>query len=188
MITHYFPSLYLFYHYSIGDWRTWRSCCHYPITPSSYSQVHAWKGKPASQRAAHQPQRHQTVTHATPHNLPNSLTMHCTAKLGLSMSCRMVSYPVYVNTSQIRGKKLQYHSNMRRILTLILMVQVAQDQGYNPCSGSFHYNTMRRLNAGVRVGNDRIGVLLYADDVEVMSELADESTGCSRWLWERLWS
>ena len=47
---------------------------------------------------------------------------------------------------------------------------------------------MRRLNAGVRVGNDRIGALLYADDVEVMSELADESTGCSRWLWERLWS
>ena len=27
-----------------------------------------------------------------------------------------------------------------------------------------------RLNAGVRVGNDRIGVLLYVDDVVVMSE------------------
>ena len=33
---------------------------------------------------------------------------------------------------------------------------------------------MRRLNAGVGVGNDRIGVLLYADDVVVMSESADE--------------
>ena len=33
---------------------------------------------------------------------------------------------------------------------------------------------MRRMNAGIRVGNDRIGVLLYADDVVVMSESADE--------------
>ena len=33
---------------------------------------------------------------------------------------------------------------------------------------------MRRLNAGVRVGNDRIGVLLYADDAVVMCESADE--------------
>ena len=33
---------------------------------------------------------------------------------------------------------------------------------------------MRRMNAGVRVGNDRIGELLYADDVVVMSESADE--------------
>ena len=33
---------------------------------------------------------------------------------------------------------------------------------------------MRRMNAGVRVGNDRIGVLLYADDVVVMSESADK--------------
>ena len=33
---------------------------------------------------------------------------------------------------------------------------------------------MRRMNAGVRVGNDRIGVLLYGDDVVVMSESADE--------------
>ena len=31
---------------------------------------------------------------------------------------------------------------------------------------------MRRMNAGVRVGNDRIGVLLYVDDVVVMSESA----------------
>ena len=30
------------------------------------------------------------------------------------------------------------------------------------------------MNAGVRVGNDRIGVLLYVDDVVVMSESADE--------------
>ena len=28
------------------------------------------------------------------------------------------------------------------------------------------------MNAGVRVGNDRIGVLLYVDDVVVMSESA----------------
>ena len=33
---------------------------------------------------------------------------------------------------------------------------------------------MRRMNAGIRVGNARIGVLLYADDVVVMSESADE--------------
>ena len=33
---------------------------------------------------------------------------------------------------------------------------------------------MRRMNAGVRVGNDRVCVLLYADDVVVMSESADE--------------
>ena len=33
---------------------------------------------------------------------------------------------------------------------------------------------MRRMNAGVRVGNDRIGVLLYGDDVVVMNESADE--------------
>ena len=33
---------------------------------------------------------------------------------------------------------------------------------------------MRRMNAGVRVGNDRIGVLLYVDDVVVMNESADE--------------
>ena len=33
---------------------------------------------------------------------------------------------------------------------------------------------MRRMNAGVRVGNDRICVLFYADDVVVMSESADE--------------
>ena len=33
---------------------------------------------------------------------------------------------------------------------------------------------MRRLNAGVRVGNDRIGVLLYADDIVVMGESANE--------------
>ena len=30
------------------------------------------------------------------------------------------------------------------------------------------------MNAGERVGNDRIGVLLYVDDVVVMSESADE--------------
>ena len=32
---------------------------------------------------------------------------------------------------------------------------------------------MRRLNAGVRVVNDRIGVLLYVDDVVVKSESVD---------------
>ena len=33
---------------------------------------------------------------------------------------------------------------------------------------------MRRMNAGVKVGTDRICLLLYADDVVVMSECADE--------------
>ncbi|MPC18756.1 hypothetical protein E2C01_011649 [Portunus trituberculatus] len=33
---------------------------------------------------------------------------------------------------------------------------------------------LKRMNAGVRVGNDKIGVLLYADDVVVMSESGDE--------------
>ena len=33
---------------------------------------------------------------------------------------------------------------------------------------------MRRMNACVRVGNDRIGVLLYGDDIVVMNESADE--------------
>ena len=33
---------------------------------------------------------------------------------------------------------------------------------------------MRRMNAGIRVGNDRIGVLLFADDVMLMSESVDE--------------
>ena len=29
---------------------------------------------------------------------------------------------------------------------------------------------MRRINAGVKVGTDKLGLLLYADDVVVMSE------------------
>ena len=33
---------------------------------------------------------------------------------------------------------------------------------------------MRRMNAGVKVGTDRLCLLLYADDVVVMSECADE--------------
>ena len=33
---------------------------------------------------------------------------------------------------------------------------------------------MRRINAGVRVRNDKISVLLYAEDVVVMSESVDQ--------------
>ena len=44
---------------------------------------------------------------------------------------------------------------------------------------------MRRINAGVKVGNAKICLLLYADDVVVMSE-STEITGCSKWIWKRL--
>ena len=41
---------------------------------------------------------------------------------------------------------------------------------------------LRRMNAGVSVGNDKVCVLLYADDVVVMSESAEELQSlCSSW-------
>lgn len=51
---------------------------------------------------------------------------------------------------------------------------------------------MRRMNAGMRVGEDELSLVLYLDDVGVMSESAEElqglSVNCGRGLRKILWS
>ena len=90
-------------------------------------------------------------------------------KIGLSANITNIVHSMYVDT------RAKYRLGDRNGLG---EEQRGVRQGLSPTLFSLYTEElaarMRRLNAGVRVGNDRIGVLLYADDVVVMSESVGE--------------
>lgn len=48
---------------------------------------------------------------------------------------------------------------------------------------------MRKIKAGAKVGKDKICMLLYVDDVVVMSQCwsTAKAIRCGRGLWKRFW-